>query len=329
MVRWELLLSPGVGFTMAPTLNAAQVFLRLLHHAHERDYIVIPVCIVTVLATLTAVLLLQHEKRAHKRHLAAVLRVVVTGGPNAGRKAALLASRAALEAQDYRVFTVPSVEELMVGAGMALALPKPLSVSEARDAGKAKVWAAAAREQRVRQHGLMLRARLAAEDALLVEASDCGQRAALLHRGGALDLKLSAAGESGAVEALPPAEWRAVLRMADVTEARLRRRYTAVVHLVSPAVELPHEYVKLPLAKRHHYSPATAAEADTAVLRAWDPPARRWWAALYTTKAPSKLRRVMVDNATGYDAKLVRAADAVLALAMETRVEGGVHVKED
>lgn len=134
-----------------------------------------------------------------------VPRVVLTGGPCAGKTSALSRLRARLQTYGRRVYTTAEASTLMLDGG-------------------AFVVGTTAAQQKTYQ-ACVLRVTFALEDALLAFAGAAGDRAVLVCDRGAMDGKAY----------LPAPLWAELLAETGHDEAALLGRYDAVVHLVTAA----------------------------------------------------------------------------------------------
>src|SRR4051794_31849464 len=133
-------------------------------------------------------------------------RIVLTGGPCAGKTSALSRLRARLQTYGRRVYTTSEASTLMLDGGAFVIGTTPA-------------------QQQLYQKGV-LQITLALEGALLAFAAGVGDRAVLICDRGAMDGK--------AYVAAPL--WQGLLRETGLDEGHLRDgRYDAVVHLVTAA----------------------------------------------------------------------------------------------
>jgi predicted ATPase len=134
-----------------------------------------------------------------------IQRVVLTGGPCAGKSTALRQLADWLRAADVQVFHVHEASTLLLSAGIHVA-------------GQSL-------ERMVAFQRGIVQVQLALEEAFLHFARHQDRHAVLLCDRGVLD---------GAAY-LPPAAWAEVLRELGLREIDLLRRYDAVIHLVTAA----------------------------------------------------------------------------------------------
>jgi hypothetical protein len=140
-------------------------------------------------------------------------RIVLTGGPCAGKSSALAHVTARLTALGLLVFRVPEASTLLLGGGAVVlgATPEQLFTF---------------------QRGIF-RLTMALEDSFLELARATGRKAVLVCDRGTMD-----------GSAYIPAEaWQRLLDELGVTEAHLcEQRYDAVIHLVTAAIGAEHSY---------------------------------------------------------------------------------------
>src|SRR5262245_52118086 len=135
-----------------------------------------------------------------------ILRIVLTGGPCAGKSTALAHIQERLRSFGYRVFCSPEASTLLLGAGAVVA-GVPLEQVKTSQRGTVRVSPA-------RQGSLLALARGSSKPAVLI----CDR--------GAMD---------GAAY-IPPAVWDELLREMGLGVVELRdQRYDAVIHLVTAA----------------------------------------------------------------------------------------------
>src|SRR5262245_18143460 len=137
---------------------------------------------------------------------APIHRIVLTGGPCAGKSTAIARVQAHLEAHGVKVYRVPEAATLLLGGGI-LVKDAPLSHMVSFQRG-------------------IVRVQIAVEDAFDAFARTAGHKAVLLCDRGVVD--------GGAY--LPREAWKQLLAEEGLEHAQLRdQRYTAVVHLVTAA----------------------------------------------------------------------------------------------
>jgi hypothetical protein len=133
-------------------------------------------------------------------------RIVLTGGPCAGKSTALVHVTGRLAAAGLQVYRVPEASTLLLGGGA--------------------VVVGAAAEQLMTFQRSILRLTLAMEEAFLAIARGSGRKCVLVCDRGAMD---------GSAY-IPEDAWRKLLEEAHFTEPQLREhRYDAIIHLVTAA----------------------------------------------------------------------------------------------
>jgi predicted ATPase len=136
----------------------------------------------------------------------AIHRIVLTGGPCAGKSTALVRLHRHLEGHNVKVYLVPEAATLLLGGGIVV-----------KDAPLAHM---------VSFQRSIIRIQMALEEAFTSFARVAARAAVLLCDRGVLD--------GGAY--LPPQAWQELLTSEGIDEALLREsRYDAVVHLVTAA----------------------------------------------------------------------------------------------
>ena len=174
--------------------------------------------------------------------------VAVTGGPCAGKTTALNSLRQTLPALGLTVSVVPEFSTLFFEGGAGF----PVDVT-------------ASRAHQLAWERMKLRAQMATEDAFRAIAEASATPSLVLVDRGAFDVKAftrlfgQGAGDD---------EWRAMLEEEGWTERALLRRYDAVIHMVSAAVDAPRRYDQFGNAARRE-TRSEAKEQDAAIRRAW------------------------------------------------------------
>jgi hypothetical protein len=190
-----------------------------------------------------------------------IRRIVLTGGPCAGKSTALEHAARWLQARDVHVYVVPEASTLLLRGGANVA--------------------GASLDRLVAFQAGILRVSLALEDGLADFARVTHEHAILLCDRGALD--------GGAY--LPAPAWAELLDRAGLREQDLLARYDAVVHLVTAAAGAEAFYGTDSNAVRYE----TLEEASVVDLRLRD----AWAGHLNlrvidnSTDFPGKLRRVL------------------------------------
>ncbi len=194
--------------------------------------------------------------------MAALHRIVLTGGPCGGKTTALAKIRERLESFGFRVFLVPETATILLSGGATFQGATPDQV-HAIEVG-------------------VLRSQMALEDAFLHVAASYGDPAVVLCDRGAMDVSAY----------LPSDAWQALLDEQGWTVVGLRDgRYDAVIHLVTAADGAEAFYTTANNAARTE-TPAQARRLDAAVRNAWvgHPHLR---VVDNSTDFPGKVRRVI------------------------------------
>jgi CYTH domain-containing protein len=168
-----------------------------------------------------------------------VFRIVLTGGPCAGKSTALAHITERLRSFGYLVFCSPEASTLLLGGGIVVA-GAPLA------------------QTKVFQRGI-LRVSLALEDSLLAFARATGRPAVLICDRGVMD---------GAAY-IPPDAWADLLHEQGLGVVELRdQRYDAVVHLVT-AAEGAEEFYPTQTNVVRYENLEQARGVDQRLRRAW------------------------------------------------------------
>ncbi len=168
-----------------------------------------------------------------------VFRIVLTGGPCAGKSTALAHLTDRLRSLGYQVFCSPEAATLLLGAGAGV-----VGIS---------------REQMKRFQRGVIQLSLALEDSLLAFARGTGRPAVLVCDRGLMD---------GAAY-VEPEVWDELLREQGVGVVDLRdQRYDAVIHLVTAAEGAEQFYSNQNNAVRYE-TPEQARDVDQRLRRAW------------------------------------------------------------
>jgi predicted ATPase len=168
-----------------------------------------------------------------------ISRIVLTGGPCGGKSTALTRISTHLTRQGVCVYLVPEASTLLLTGGML--------VKDAPDSHMV-----------IFQRGIV-RVQLTMEEAFGSFARTVGKPAVLLCDRGVVD---------GAAY-LPATTWSALLAEEHLDEVELReQRYTAVIHLVTAAVDLEENYGTHTNAVRYEDIPGARA-VDARLQQAW------------------------------------------------------------
>lgn len=176
----------------------------------------------------------QHQQQMHEVH-----RIVVTGGPCAGKTSSLSRIRTALEAAGFCVYTVPEVPTIVITAGAAY---------PGLDAG----------ERLMAFEHAMIDVQMALERSFVSIARSRGNRAVILYDRGLLDISAY----------LPPDMWRRVMASRGLTASGIASRYDAVLHLVTAADGAEAHYT-LANNQARTETPDEACALDQRVRKAW------------------------------------------------------------
>ena len=134
-----------------------------------------------------------------------IKKIVLTGGPCAGKTTALVKIVEYFSGMGYKVFTVPEVPTLYSTGGWNYLTPN--------------------RQLYYQGERAILETQLALEDQFVALAEVCTKPVLVVCDRGALDISAY----------IKPEEWEEITAMAGMDSERLRERYDAVLHLVSAA----------------------------------------------------------------------------------------------
>lgn len=135
-----------------------------------------------------------------------IKKIVLTGGPCAGKTTALVKIIEHFTSRGYKVFTIPEVPTLFIQAGMDYLTPNKNLFYEGEKA--------------------TLEIQLALEDKFMKMAQQCDEPAVIICDRGAMDISAY----------MDPATWEQITRSVGTSTDELREhRYDAVLHLVSAA----------------------------------------------------------------------------------------------
>ncbi|MCR4602668.1 MAG: AAA family ATPase [Prevotella sp.] len=134
-----------------------------------------------------------------------IKKIVLTGGPCAGKTTALVRIIEHFSSLGYKVFTIPEVPTLFTQAGMNYLTKNKAFFYEGEKA--------------------TLEIQLALEDKFLLMAEQCNKPGIIVCDRGALDISAY----------MSPETWEDITRAVGTTPVKLRERYDAVLHLVSAA----------------------------------------------------------------------------------------------
>ena len=172
-----------------------------------------------------------------------IKKIVLTGGPCAGKTTALVKIVEYFSGMGYKVFTIPEVPTLFSIGGWNYLTPN--------------------RQLYYQGERAILETQLALEDQFMALAEVCTKPVLIVCDRGALDISAY----------IKPEEWEEITQMAGSDSESLRKRYDAVLHLVSAADGAEQYYTTATNAT--HYEKADeeglrlARELDKKVINAW------------------------------------------------------------
>ena len=170
-------------------------------------------------------------------------KIVLTGGPCAGKTTALVKIVEYFSGMGYKVFTIPEVPTLFSTGGWNYLTPNKQLYYEGERA--------------------ILETQLALEDQFMRLAEVCTKPVLVVCDRGALDISAY----------ITPEEWEEITAMAGTETNRLRERYDAVLHLVSAADGAEQYYTTATNATRYEKADEEglriARELDKKVINAW------------------------------------------------------------
>ena len=172
-----------------------------------------------------------------------IKRIVLTGGPCAGKTTALVRIIEHFSVLGYKVFTIPEVPTLFTQAGMNYLTKNQGFFYEGEKA--------------------TLEVQLSLEDKFMRMAQECQKPAIIVCDRGAMDISAY----------MSPEMWADITRAVGTSTAQLRERYDAVLHLVSAADGAEQYYTTANNAQRNE--PMTeeglriARGLDKKVIHAW------------------------------------------------------------
>ena len=172
-----------------------------------------------------------------------IKRIVLTGGPCAGKTTALVRIVDYFSNFGYKVFTIPEVPTLYSQGGWNYLTPNRKLYYEGERA--------------------ILETQLALEDSFMRLAEVCTKPTLIVCDRGTLDISAY----------MSPEEWSEITQMAGTDPNRLRERYDAVLHLVSAADGAEQYYTTATNAVRYEQMNEEglriARELDKKVVKAW------------------------------------------------------------
>ena len=172
-----------------------------------------------------------------------IKKIVLTGGPCAGKTTALVKIVEYFSGMGYKVFTIPEVPTLYSTGGWNYLTPN--------------------RQLYYQGERAILETQLALEDQFMALAEVCTKPVLIVCDRGAMDISAY----------IKPEEWEEITAMAGTDSTRLRDRYNAVLHLVSAADGAEQYYTTATNATRYEKADEEglrlARELDKKVINAW------------------------------------------------------------
>jgi len=172
-----------------------------------------------------------------------ITKIVLTGGPCAGKTTALVRIIEHFSSHGFKVFTIPEVPTLFTQAGMNYLTKNPGFFYEGEKA--------------------TLEIQLALEDKFQRMAQECEQPCLIVCDRGAMDISAYVSSKT----------WNELTRAVDTSTPELRERYDAVLHLVSAADGAEQYYTTANNAQRYEQMDEEglriARSLDKKVIRAW------------------------------------------------------------
>ena len=172
-----------------------------------------------------------------------IVKVVLTGGPCAGKTTALVRVIEHFSSLGFKVFTIPEVPTLFTQAGMNYLTQNRGFFYEGEKA--------------------TLEIQLALEDKFLRMAQECTEPCIIVCDRGAMDISAY----------MEPETWASITRAVGTSTSQLRQRYDAVLHLVSAADGAEQYYTTANNAQRYEQMNEEglriARMLDKRVIKAW------------------------------------------------------------
>ncbi len=175
--------------------------------------------------------------------MAEITRIVLTGGPCAGKTTALAKIVEHFSSLGYQVFTLPEVPTMFTAAGMNYLTSNKAFFYQGEKA--------------------TLEVQIALEDKFQRMAQECEEPCIIVCDRGTMDISAY----------MTPEMWEDITRSVETSSAELRERYDAVLHLVSAADGAEQYYTTANNAQRleamNEEGLRIARELDKKVIRAW------------------------------------------------------------
>lgn len=172
-----------------------------------------------------------------------IKRIVLTGGPCAGKTTALARIVEHFSSLGYQVFTLPEVPTMFTAAGMNYLTTNKAYFYEGEKA--------------------TLEIQLALEDKFMRMAQECGEPSIIVCDRGTMDISAY----------MTPEMWEQICYAVGTSSAELRERYDAVLHLVSAADGAEQYYTTANNAQRYEEMNEEglriARSLDKKVIKAW------------------------------------------------------------
>jgi CYTH domain-containing protein/thymidylate kinase len=183
------------------------------------------------------------EERLKNMNMNHITKIVLTGGPCAGKTTALVKITEYFSSFGYKVFTVPEVPTIYSAAGWNYLTPNRALYYQGERA--------------------ILETQLALEDSFMRLAEVCTTPVLIVCDRGTMDISAY----------IKPEEWEEITAMAGCRPADLFERYDAVLHLVSAADGAEQYYTTATNSTRYEQANEEglriARELDKKVIKAW------------------------------------------------------------
>ena len=168
-----------------------------------------------------------------------ITKIVLTGGPCAGKTTTNERIEEFFTKLGYAVFTLPEAATLFIKAGAQFLTDDPHLYFEI--------------------HRNMMTFLLQMEESFYEIAKATGKPAIIVNDRGAMDLSAY----------MKPDDWQALLKAVGKTEEELLNRYKAVFHLCTSAKGAPHSYTLSNNSARMEETLAEAISVDDYLIHAW------------------------------------------------------------
>ena len=224
-------------------------------------------------------------------------RIVLTGGPCAGKTTALADIKARLQSLGFAVLCVPEVATLLFGGGAPFPVDEvkrssPLSRLESSSSSHTPTLSYPLQATGFTFQKNLLRLQLSIEEAFIDLATHSGRPSVILLDRGAMDGKAY----------MSEAQWELMLEEAKLTPVMMRdQRYDAILHLVTAAAGAESFYTLTNNTVRHE-SPEQARAMDQRTLDCWT----------------GHEHLYIVDNSTPFEEKIRRESTAFDSLCLSS-----------